>query len=175
MNYSGIYECDVANGIGNRTVLFVSACSHRCVGCQNKQTWNPNFGSPFTKETLDYILNCLSKPYIDGITLTGGDPLYKGNLEETLNIIQTIKKQLPNKTIWLYTGYTWEEISDNFSYNKIDFLRYKIVASCDVLVDGRFEIDKKDLTLPFRGSSNQRVIDIKQTLLTHTLTLYQPE
>lgn len=183
MNYGGIYECDVANGIGNRTVLFVSACGHKCDGCQNKQTWNPNFGSLFTKETLDYILNCLSKPYIDGITLTGGDPLYEGNLETVLDIIQTIKKQFPNKTIWLYTGYTWKELEKNFNEYKYTpfspsadewLTRWEIISLCDILVDGKFEKDKKDLTLPFRGSSNQRVIDVKQTLLSHTLTLYQP-
>lgn len=175
MNYAGLSECDNLNGVGFRTVLFVSGCENFCAFCHNKETWNPNFGNPFTKETLDYILLCLSKPYIDGITLTGGDPLYISNLETVLDIIQTIKKQFPDKTIWLYTGYTWEEICNVFSYNKIDNLRYRIVTLCDVLVDGKFEKDKKDLTLAFRGSSNQRVIDVKQTLLTNTLTLYQSE
>ena len=183
MNYHNITYPDQNNGDGLRVVVWVSGCSHHCSECQNPQTWNPHGGIEFNNDAEQEVMDQISKDYISGITWSGGDPMFESNIETVLDIIQTIKKQFPNKTIWLYTGYTWKELEKNFNEYKYTpfspsadewLTRWEIVSLCDVLVDGRFEKDKKDLTLPFRGSSNQRVIDIKQTFSTHTLTLYQP-
>lgn len=184
MNYSGISECDVLNGTGFRVVLFVSGCSHRCYNCQNSKTWDKNFGHPFTEKTKQYIFNCLDKDYIDGITITGGDPLYEYNLDEVLKLVQEIRISFPEKTIWLYTGFEWDQIMNIkvmqpiFSCedleNKIQNVlkKQEIIKQCDVLVDGEYIDEQKDLTLKWRGSSNQRVIDVKQTLEQGKIVLY---
>ena len=150
MNYCGIYRCDCCNGIGFRTVLFVSGCNHQCKNCQNPKTWDKNYGKEFTDETLNILIEQLQKPYIDGLTLSGGDPLFPDNREEVLRICKTIKTILPDKTIWLYTGYKYEEIKD-----------LEIINYVDVIVDDKFEETKKDLSLAFRGSKNQNIIDVK--------------
>ncbi len=177
MNYSGISECDVLNGTGFRVVLFVSGCSHRCYNCQNPKTWDKNFGHPFTEKTKQYIFNCLDKDYIDGITITGGDPLYENNLDEVLKLVQEIRNSFPTKTIWLYTGYSYQKIfrgeSSCISQEGLNnFKRRKIIGLCDVLVDGEYIDEQKDLTLKWRGSRNQHVIDIKQTLAQNKMVLY---
>lgn len=158
MYYAGISECDVLNGEGFRVVLFVSGCDHRCFNCQNKKTWSPTFGHPFTEKTLDYIMSCLNKDYIDGITITGGDPLYKNNISCVLQLIKKIKKRLPNKTIWMYTGYSWEDLMNSVCGDIFDIL-YNI----DVLVDGEYDDSLRDLTYPWAGSTNQRVIDVQKS------------
>lgn len=150
MNYCGIYKSDSCNGEGWRTVLFVSGCNHNCKNCQNPKTWDKNYGKEFTDEALNILIEQLQKPYIDGLTLSGGDPLFPDNKEEILRICKTIKTILPEKTIWLYTGYKYEEIKD------LEIMNY-----IDVLVDGPFIEEQKDLTLAFRGSKNQRIIDVK--------------
>lgn len=188
MNYSGISECDVLNGTGFRVVLFVSGCSHRCYNCQNPKTWDKNFGHPFTEKTKQYIFNCLDKDYIDGITITGGDPLYEYNLDEVLKLIQEIRISFPEKTIWLYTGFEWNEImnykikadlcEDNTSFEKhikedLSMIKRKnIISNVDVLVDGEYIDEQKDLSLKFRGSKNQSVIDVKQSLAQNKMVLY---
>lgn len=177
MNYSGISECDVLNGTGFRVVLFVSGCSHRCYNCQNPKTWDKNFGHPFTEKTRQYIFNCLDKDYIDGITITGGDPLHENNLDEILLLIKEIRISFPEKTIWLYTGYSYQKIfrgeSSCISQEGLNnFKRRKIIKLCDVLVDGEYIDEQKDLTLKWRGSRNQHVIDIKQTLAQNKMVLY---
>lgn len=198
MNYSGISECDVLNGTGFRVVLFVSGCSHRCYNCQNPKTWDKNFGHPFTEKTRQYIFNCLDKDYIDGITITGGDPLHENNLNEVLKLIQEIRNSYPDKTIWLYTGYhvfinypeshrqhkvilsTRPNASTNIIYDDELFFKKKeedrkrseIISNVDVLVDGEYIDEQKDLTLRFKGSKNQRVIDIKQSLAQNKMVLY---
>ena len=170
MNYSGISECDVLNGTGFRVVLFVSGCSHRCYNCQNPKTWDKNFGHPFTEKTKQYIFNCLDKDYIDGITITGGDPLYEYNLDEVLKLVKQIRISFPEKTIWLYTGFEWNEImnykikadlcEDNTSFEKhikedLSMIKRKnIISNIDVLVDGEYIDEQKDLSLKFRGSKS---------------------
>ena len=177
MNYSGISECDVLNGTGFRVVLFVSGCSHRCYNCQNPKTWDKNFGHPFTEKTKQYIFNCLDKDYIDGITITGGDPLYEYNLDEVLKLVQEIRISFPDKTIWLYTGYSYSEIfrgqSSCLSQEGLNnFKRREIIKLCNIVIDGEYIDEQKDLSLKFRGSKNQRVIDVKQSLTQNKIILY---
>lgn len=177
MNYSGISECDVLNGTGFRVVLFVSGCSHRCYNCQNPKTWDKNFGHPFTEKTKQYIFNCLDKDYIDGITITGGDPLHENNLDEVLKLVQEIRSSFPNKTIWLYTGYSYQKIfrgeSSCISQEGLNnFKRREIIKLCDVVVDGEYIDEQKDLTLKWKGSKNQNVIDVKQSLVQNKMVLY---
>lgn len=168
MNYSGISECDVLNGTGFRVVLFVSGCSHKCYNCQNPKTWDKNFGYPFTEKTKQYIFNCLDKDYIDGITITGGDPLYDNNLDEVLYLINEIRISFPEKSIWLYTGYTWEDLInvncpfDSEWENRI--IREDIIELCDVLVDGEYIDEERDLSKKWAGSKNQRVINVRESI-----------
>lgn len=153
MKYLDILDCDIADGEGVRVTLFVAGCSHHCKGCHNPQSWNPENGKEFTEETEEKLFKLIDKPYIDGLTLSGGDPLFCSNLATVEKICIDFKKRFPNKTIWLYTGYKIEEI------NTLRFLPY-----IDVIVDGKFELDKRDITLPFRGSSNQKIIRVQEYL-----------
>lgn len=170
MYYAGISECDVLNGEGFRVVLFVSGCNHYCPFCQNEKTWNPYFGHKFTFETEKYILHCLKKDYIDGITITGGDPLYYDNRGRVMMLIQSIKNICPDKDIWLYTGYKWEEI---LSMRKESSLIDRIVSLIDVLVDGEYDQGLRDLTYPWAGSTNQRVIDVQKSLEKNQVVLWK--
>lgn len=183
MYYSGIEPCDVLNGEGFRTVIWVSGCSMGCKGCFNSSTHNPYYGQEYTQETKKYLLECLSKDYIDGITITGGNPLEDCNLDEVLNLINEMRVLLPQKSIWLYTGYTVDiyelyncdhliiETSPN-THNDNDFKREEIVRKCDVVVDGRYIDSQRDVSLKWRGSSNQRVIDVKKSLEQKKVVLY---
>lgn len=198
MNYSGISECDVLNGTGFRVVLFVSGCSHKCYNCQNPKTWNENFGHPFTDKTKEYLFGCLSKDYIDGITLTGGDPLYEQNLGNVLSLIKEIRISYPEKNIWLYTGYklfidypkshkqhktivstlpnaSTNPIYDNELYLKKkeeDKKRSEIISLCDVVVDGEYIDKQRNLSKKWAGSDNQKVIDIEKSLAQNKIVLY---
>lgn len=165
MNYCGLDLCDVLNGTGFRITLFVSGCSHHCKECQNSKTWDINYGKHFDDNVRNIIFTELKKDYIDGITVTGGDPLHENNYEEIYQLIVNIKMIFPDKTIWLYTGYTWDQLV----YDD----RFKVVKMCDVLVDGEFEINKRDVSLKFRGSSNQRLINVPETLKTGKITEIQ--
>lgn len=164
------------NGDGLRVVLWLSGCSHHCYNCQNPQTWNPNSGIPFDESAKQEIFNELSKDYISGITLSGGDPLYENNLSEVLSLVGKIRNLFQNKTIWLYTGYLWENLInincplDSEWENRI--LRKSIIELCDVLIDGEYIDERRDITLKWRGSSNQRVIDVKQSLAQNKVVLY---
>lgn len=162
MKYQKITRYDTANGIGIRVVLWVSGCNHHCEGCHNPETWNCNNGELFTKKTMEQLLEFISKPWINGITFSGGDPLFPDNRSEILEIIKEIKTKFPSKTIWLYTGYTWEEIQD-----------LELVKFIDVLVDGEFHIQEKDISLPFCGSRNQRVIDVTKTIKSGEVSLWE--
>mgnify|MGYP003333052014 FL=1 len=155
MRYHNITKDDMRNGDGLRVVLWVSGCSHNCKGCQNPITWDPNGGLLFDESAKNEIFEQLEKPYISGLTLSGGDPLHSANRVDVRNFAREVKEKFPNKTIWLYTGYEWEAIS-----------HYPIMEYLDVVVDGEFEEDKKDNTLYWKGSSNQRVIDVKKTMKT---------
>ncbi|SCH23918.1 anaerobic ribonucleotide reductase-activating protein [uncultured Clostridium sp.] len=181
MNYLKIDHEDVCNGDGLRVVLWVAGCSHGCSECQNPQTWNPKSGILFDKSAQDEIFEELEKSYISGITLSGGDPLYVQNLDTILYLIYNIKKKFPTKTIWLYTGFTFNELMDNyksyrqtpFEYRDDEWLeRWEIIRRCDVLVDGPYIKEQRDITLKWRGSSNQRVIDVQETLKQGRIVLY---
>ena len=178
MNYLKIEHDDVCNGIGIRCTIWFTGCSHKCAGCFNKETWDENSGIEFDIEAKKELFDELSKDYISGITFSGGDPLHKNNIIEVNNIIQEIKKQFPNKTIWLYTGYTWEELSPNTLIRGIDEestlhnVRANIIKSCNVVIDGPYIDNLRDITLKWRGSSNQRVIDVQKTLQNGEIVLW---
>ena len=194
MNYLRIDKEDVCNGEGLRVVLWLSGCSHKCKGCQNPQTWDADSGIPFNESTKEELFRELDKDYISGLTLTGGDPLFESNLDDVLELVTEVNKRYnttqyidennqnnhnilntnadkirlssPKKSIWIYSGYTWEEILDE-DYNFLemhDNLRQAIIAQCNVFVDGKYKESQRDITLPYRGSKNQRLIDIQQTL-----------
>lgn len=149
------------NGDGLRVVLWVAGCNHCCKECQNPVTWDPYGGLPFGEKEKEEIFTELDKDYVSGITFSGGDPLHPANVDGVAALAKEIKEKYPDKTIWLYTGSLWEEIS-----------REKIVQYVDVLVDGEFEVEKKELQLKWKGSSNQRVIDVQKTLRTGNVVLH---
>lgn len=166
MNYHDITKEDMNNGDGIRVVLWVAGCDHHCKGCQNKQTWDYNSGIEFDDEAKKELIEALSKPYIKGLTLSGGDPLCAAD-NNFFFFLCDLKRQFPDKDIWLYSGYTIEEIlKDN------NVLKSNILLLCDVLVDGRYIEKKRDITLKWRGSSNQRVIDIQKTIAQKKIVLY---
>ncbi len=205
MNYHNITYPDMNNGEGLRVVLWLSGCSHKCKGCQNPQTWDVNSGIPFDKSAKEELFRELDKDYISGLTLTGGDPLFEDNLDDVLDLVIEVNKRYntpqdkvyvtdknnnilmdfpdkirlssPQKSIWLYTGFIWQEIRKG---NMEDGLKYgewtkraKIIAECDVLVDGQYIDSQRDTTLPYRGSKNQRLIDIQQSLQKGEIVLWQ--
>ncbi len=151
MYYSGIEPCDALNGEGFRTVIWVSGCSLNCKGCFNPKTHNRFFGQEYTEATENYILNCLNKSYVDGITISGGHPLESYNLEAVKNLILRIRKELPQKTIWLYTGYVIDSLNKNSK-------EWEVIQLCDVIVDGPYVEEQRDITLKWRGSKNQRIL-----------------
>ncbi|MGL5016214.1 MAG: anaerobic ribonucleoside-triphosphate reductase activating protein [Bacteroidales bacterium] len=154
MNFHEIYYKDMVNGEGVRTTLFVSGCDHGCKGCYNTSTWNPDSGTTFTDDTIAEILDSLEPEHVAGLSLTGGDPLFHSNVGPILRLIGKVRLRYGNaKTIWLWTGYTKQEIEDDES--KHGLRRRIILDNIDVLVDGKFEQDKFEHGLPFRGSTNQ--------------------
>jgi anaerobic ribonucleoside-triphosphate reductase activating protein len=168
------------NGDGLRVVLWLSGCSHHCYNCQNPQTWNPDNGIPFDEDAKQEIFEELSKDYISGITLSGGDPLYQENVSQVLSLIKEIKEKFPDKTIWLYTGYTYEQImwpviTDDFNpeRDKLISEKRKILRLCDVLVDGEYIDEQRDITLKWKGSANQRVIDVQKSIKDKKVQLYE--
>lgn len=152
MKYLNILDCDIIDGEGVRVTLFVSGCSHRCKGCHNPESWDASGGKEFTEETIERIEKLLDRDFVDGLTLSGGDPLFPQNRLEITKLCKRIKEKFPQKTIWLYTGYEYEEVK---TLEVFDYV--------DVVVDGPFKIDLRDVSLAFRGSPNQRIIDIKKT------------
>ena len=165
MNYAKITKHDIANGRGVRVVLWVSGCSHHCTGCQNPDTWDDDYGSRFEASDLSDIITLLREDWISGLTLSGGDPLKPSNVEVCTIVAACAKSNVPNKDIWCWTGYTWDEI--------IAREDCKYILQCiDVLVDGEFIQDKYDISLKWRGSSNQRVIDVKKSLQAGKVVLY---
>lgn len=172
------------NGDGLRVVLWLSGCSHNCYKCQNPQTHDPNSGILFDEKAEEELFRELSKDYISGLTLTGGDPLHENNLDGVLNLVNKFRLSLPNKTIWLYSGYRFEECQPfseegilkpgDFAPNLQEILkkRWEIIKSVDFLVDGRYIDSQRDITLKWRGSSNQRVINIQESIKQNKLILY---
>ena len=170
MNYHNITKDDMLNGDGLRVVLWVSGCEHHCEGCHNQITWNPYDGLIFDKDAKQEIFKELEKDYVQGITFSGGDPLHPKNRDGVFKLMREIKLKFPKKTIWLYTGYTWEQIYDN------EDLLLTIGSFVDVLVDGKFEKENADVNYHWAGSTNQRVIDVEKTLLNAgAIVLYEKE
>ncbi len=169
MNYGEIKKTDIANGIGVRVSLFVSGCRHHCKNCFNQATWDFNYGSEYTEETEKEILLSLKPAYIKGLTLLGGEPFEAENQKELAGLCKKVRQMFPYKDIWCYSGFTFEEITGNSRANceaTKEFLSY-----IDVLVDGRFVEEEKDISLKFRGSRNQRIINLKETLAQNKIVL----
>ena len=161
MNYADIKRYDVANGPGVRVSVFVSGCTHRCPGCFNEEAWDFNFGKPFTQETIDYIIDLLKPDFYKGITFLGGEPLEHVNQQGLLPLLQRIKKELPDKNIWVYSGYLYEDfLPGGRAYCEAS---EPFLSMIDVMVDGPFILGQKDIGLNFRGSSNQRIINVPET------------
>lgn len=160
MNYADIKKVDVANGPGVRVSLFVSGCTHRCEGCFNPETWDFDYGAPFGEAEIEKILTLLSPNHIRGLSLLGGEPFEPANQEAVLELAERVRKELPQKTIWCYSGYLFEELAAG----KIGEHSKELLEKLDVLVDGPFVLAKKDLGLRFRGSNNQRIIDVPASL-----------
>lgn len=181
MRYSSMRNLDISNGEGVGVSLFVQGCSFHCFNCFNSETWDFNGGKEWTKETKNKFLKLIDRPYIKRVSFLGGECLAEPNLDEVLSLIKEIRNSFPNKTIWLYTGYKFEEIKDVFMKSKkwlqanwkhSAITRWKIVSNVDVLVDGEYIDEQKDITLKWRGSRNQHVIDIKQSLAQNKMVLY---
>ena len=171
MKYADIKTVDVANGQGVRVSLFVSGCNHHCKGCFNAQAWDFNYGNDFTEEETNKIINELEHPYVSGLSILGGEPLEYQNQQGLLSLLKKVKEKYPNKNIWCYTGYEFDKdivanMFENWPQTK------ELMSYIDILVDGKFEEDKKDLNLKFRGSSNQRIIDVQQSLKVHKVIPY---
>ena len=175
MNYHNITYPDMNNGDGLRVVLWLSGCSHHCYNCQNPQTWDANSGIPFDESAKKELFRELDKDYISGMTLTGGDPLFESNLDGVLYLVNEIRLSFPNKSIWLYSGYTWSEIFNDGVYLTRDcagWKRREIVKKCEVLVDGRYIDSQRNVQAKWRGSDNQRVINIQGSLKQGKVVLH---
>ena len=170
MNYSVIKNCDIANGPGCRIVLFVSGCTHHCKECFQPETWNFDYGQPFTQETVDEILHLLAPAYIAGLTLLGGEPFEPQNQPALLDLVRQVRAKYPHKSIWSFSGYTYEQITSGMLGPRE--ITEEFLSLLDVLVDGEFVLELKNLNLRFRGSSNQRIIDLNKTRETGVLTLW---
>ena len=172
MHYATIKNCDIANGPGVRISLFVSGCTHRCPGCFNEETWDFLYGDPFTDETEKMILDLLSPDYIAGLTVLGGEPLEYVNQQVLARFLERVREKFPDKSIWVYTGYIFEkDVLDHMMKKWKETER--ILAAADVLVDGPFVLEKKDISLRFRGSSNQRIIDLKKSMAKGKTVLWE--
>ncbi|MGN0998058.1 MAG: anaerobic ribonucleoside-triphosphate reductase activating protein [Faecousia sp.] len=169
MNYATIKNCDIANGPGVRVSLFVSGCTHHCPGCFNQVAWDFGYGEPFTQETIDYILSLLAPPHIKGLTLLGGEPFEPENQGAVVELLRQVKKRFPEKSIWAFSGYLYDR--DIISGRLGDTSEY--LSYLDVLVDGPFVEAKKNLSLRFRGSENQRLIDVPASLQKGEVVLWQ--
>ena len=171
MNYGTIKNCDIANGPGVRVSLFVSGCTHRCKGCFNEVAWDFEYGEPFTQDTIDSILKMLEPPYVQGITLLGGEPFEPQNQGAIVDLLRQIKAKMPEKSVWAFSGYLFDKdiMAGKLGPKEIT---QEFVSYLDVLVDGPFILEKKDLTLRFRGSSNQRLIDVPATLESGEIVLW---
>ena len=182
MNYASIKKTDIANGVGVRVSLFVSGCTHHCKGCFNPETWNFEYGNPFTEEAEEELLEALKPAHITGLTLLGGEPLEPDNQRELISLLRKVKERFPDKTIWCYTGYTLEQdlwgeedtgnVGDGFGESFVEETAGKarceiteeFLGFLDILVDGEFMMEQKDIRLKFRGSANQRILDMKKSM-----------
>ena len=171
MNYAEIKYCDVANGPGVRTSLFVSGCSHPCPGCFNEIAWDFNYGKPFTQDTIDSIIESLKPDYIQGLTLLGGEPFEYSNQKGLLPLVRQVREVLPQKDIWCFTGFLFDkDIIENMCKRWKE--TNELLSYIDVLVDGRFVEELKNLNLKFKGSENQRTILVNESLKSGNVILY---
>ena len=173
MNYHKIEKTSIANGTGIRVVLWVSGCSLHCKGCHNPETWSLNSGKPFDEDAKKELFEALNNPYIQGITFSGGHPLENENLNDIYKLITEIRNKFIDKDIWLYTGYQFEDIVNNPLRDINTTLRRRIVEMCNVVVDGKYIDEQRDITLKWRGSKNQRVIDVKDSLTQEKVVLWE--
>lgn len=163
MNYGQIFDCDVANGPGLRVSLFVSGCTHHCDGCFNPETWDFAYGKPYAEDVQQEVLDKLSRPYIAGLTILGGEPMEPANQRALLPLLKAVRKTMPSKTVWVYSGYTFEELTAETARCRCE-VTDEFLSLVDVLVDGEFVLGQKDITLKFRGSRNQRVLNVSASL-----------
>lgn len=170
MKYAKINKNDIANGSGVRVTLFVSGCTHHCKGCFNEEAWDFDYGKPFTKDTENELLDALSPNYIKGLTLLGGEPMEPQNQRVLVEFLKKVNKKYPQKTVWCYSGYTFEELTGE-SRARCE-VTDQMLNMIDVLVDGKFVEKLKDISLRFKGSSNQRLIDLKATLQSGVVVLW---
>ncbi len=165
MNVAGINFESIADGAGVRVVVFVSGCEHDCKGCHNPTSHSFSVGRPFTENLQDEIINYIRKtPFISGLTLSGGDPMYSA--PDLIPFVKRLKRELPNISVWIYSGFTYEEILEHGDMNML-------LRLCDVLVDGPFILEQRDITLAYRGSTNQRLIDIQKSIAAHNTVIYE--
>ena len=175
MNYHNITYPDMNNGDGLRVVLWLSGCSHHCYNCQNPQTWDVNSGIPFDESAKEELFRELDKDYISGLTLSGGDPLHEANLDGVLDLVNKIRLLFPNKTIWIYSGYQWNQIFNDGVYLTRDcagWKRREIIKKCDVMIDGKYVDSLREPQLKWRGSSNQHVINVEKSMIKGEIVLW---
>lgn len=172
MHYANIKNCDIANGPGVRVSLFVSGCTHHCKGCFNQVAWDFGYGQPFTRQTIDQILSMLAPDYIQGLTLLGGEPFEPENQEPVVELLRQVREKYPQKTIWAFSGYLFDrDLAPGRIGDPATVREY--LGHLDVLVDGPFIEEEKDLSLRFRGSRNQRLIDVPASLAQGRVVLWQ--
>lgn len=172
MHYGEIKNCDIANGIGVRVSLFVSGCTNHCKNCFQPQTWDFEYGKPFTAETESYIIGLLKPSYINGLTVLGGEPFEPKNQLVLYPFLKRVKEAFPKKSIWMFSGFTFEELTDSAAYPNCEVTE-SILRLADVLVDGRYDESLKNIALKFRGSSNQRIINLPETFKSGKVTLWE--
>ena len=183
MRFASMRNLDISNGEGVGVSLFVQGCDRHCFNCFNPDTWDFNGGKEWTEETKNKFIKLIDRPYINRISVLGGEPLAEQNLDEVLSLIKEIRISFPKKTIWLYTGFEWNSLiakicqptfpDEKFEHDRnIHMKRQKIISNVDILVDGEYIDEQRDITLKWRGSSNQRVIDVKQSLAQNKVVLY---
>lgn len=172
MNYADIKQYDVANGLGIRVSLFVSGCTHHCKNCFNKETWDFHFGNPFTEAEIEKILEYLKPSYVSGLSLLGGEPFEPENQPGLLPLVKKVKETYPEKNIWCYTGYLFDEDICGKMLDQVPETR-ELLACIDVLIDGPFIEERKNLKIRFRGSDNQRIIDVKKTMEAGEIVLWE--
>lgn len=172
MYYGEIKNCDIANGAGVRVTLFVSGCTNHCEHCFQPQTWDFHYGQPFTAETEDKLLEMLSPSYIRGLTLLGGEPFEPENQRVLLPFVKKVREKYPGKDIWAFSGFTWEELHTDGSHPHCE-VTDEVLSLIDVLVDGRYVEALRNISLRFRGSENQRLIDVKKTLASDKVVLWE--
>lgn len=179
MNYAQMRSMDISNGEGIGVSLFVQGCDFHCKNCFNSETWNFSKGQEWNEKTKNQFLKLVEKPFIQRVSILGGEPLHPKNVQNVLKIVDEIRVSYPTKNIWLYTGYTWEQImypviaDINSEQLKVLQMRKELISKCDVLIDGRYVDELRDVSLHWRGSSNQRVINVQETLKQNQIVLWE--